>query len=90
MVVDNYCFNYTDVSKATEDILNVPNVTDPICLLLCLHVSVIGTEIWNHRNLINVDLNMSQLLDSFKSREVFICTPRLPRFWASVCVQGLF
>ena len=89
MVVDNYSFNYSNVSKAIEDILNVPNVTDPICLLLCLHVSVTGTEIWNQGNL-NVNLDMSQLLDSFKSREVFICTPRLPRFWASVCVQGLF
>lgn len=67
-------FNYSNVSKATEDILNVLNVTDPICLLLCLHVSVIGTEIWNQGNL-NVNLDMSQLLDNFESREVFICTP---------------
>ena len=88
MVVDNYSFNYSNVSKATEDILNVPNVTDPICLLLCLHVSVIGTEIWNHGNL-NVDLDMSQLLDSFKSREVFICTS-VCHVSRHVCVQGLF
>lgn len=88
MVVDNHSFNYSNVSKATEDILNVPNVTDPICLQLCLHVSVIGTEIWNHGNLINVNQDMSQLLDSFNWTVHLY--PHLPRFWASICVQGLF
>ena len=66
MVVDNHSLNYSNVSKATEDILNVPSVTDPICLQLCLHVSVTGTEVWNHGSLINVNQDMSQLLDSFK------------------------
>ncbi|TKC36041.1 hypothetical protein EI555_007611, partial [Monodon monoceros] len=67
VVVDNYSFNYSNnnVSKATEDILHVINVTDSIYLWLGLCVSLIGIEIWNQGNLINVEQHTSQLCDSF-------------------------
>lgn len=80
VVVDNYSFNYSNnnVSKATEVILNVINVTDSIYLWLGLHVSLIGIEIWNQGNLINVEQHMSQLLDSFSEWKSIHLYPRLP------------
>lgn len=73
-------FNYSNnnVSKATEDILNVINVTDSIYLWLGLCVSLIGIEIWNQGNLINVEQHMSQLRDSFSDWKSIHLYPRLP------------
>ncbi|XP_058144697.1 disintegrin and metalloproteinase domain-containing protein 21-like [Dasypus novemcinctus] len=80
VVMDNYSFNYSNrnVSKATEDILNVINLVDSIYLQLGLHVSLIGIEIWNQGNLINVEQDISELLDSFSQWKSVHLYPRLP------------
>lgn len=77
VMVDNNGFNCSNenVSKATENMLNVIDVTDSICLQLGLHVSLIGTEIWNQGNFTNVQQDVSQLLDNFNEWKVFIFIP---------------
>nr|XP_012805272.2 disintegrin and metalloproteinase domain-containing protein 21 [Jaculus jaculus] len=68
VVIDHDFFTYSqsNVSKVQEDVFLVVSIVDSTYQQLSTYVTLIGIEIWNHRNVFRM-INIRQVLDDFSA-----------------------